>query len=140
VRIYYKTPSVLVTDEVIHVDGRPARRIATLDSLYVVEVRLPMAPRWTDPRSGQAVVTTLASFAVAIHDLTSGAGAPFLLPALVLGVGGLAFLVVGRNAGTVGELWAVTCTGNVCLFRSRNRDTIVQIRRAVTDALEGRRP
>lgn len=143
-RIYYKTPFALVTDEVIQVDGRPTRRIASLDSLYVVEVRQAPDPQWTDRRSGQAVVTTLTSLVVAVHDVMSGGGTPLLVPATAFAVGALAVIAgsrsaVGRNGGTVGELWALTCTGPVCLFRSRNRETIAQIRHAVADARAGRR-
>lgn len=87
------------------------------------------------------MVTALASVAVMVHDLASGVGPLLLVPALSFGIAALVAAVVGggRDAGAVTELWAVTRAGHVCLFRSRNRDAVAEVRSAVVDARRRRR-
>jgi hypothetical protein len=137
-RIYYRTASVLVTEQVLHVRGRPPLRIDGFMDLYVVNVRGTETPQWTLRRTWPAIVAVPACIIVAVHDLVSGGEAPLLVPAVVLVVCAVILVVNGRNTDPVSELWAVTGSGHVCLFRSRDRQTFGQIRRAVLRAREGR--
>jgi hypothetical protein len=137
---YYKTALVLVTGEVISVSGQPPCRIADIDALYVVKVRELQVRRWTLRRSGPAVVTALTSSGVAIQDLVAAPGTALVMPALALAIGALASLASDLRGGTVSELWAITGAGCVRLFRSRNRATVAQVRRAVAEARRGCRP
>ena len=137
-RIYYRTASVLVTEQVFQASGRPPWRIDEFDQIYVVNVRGDEAPRWTLRRLWPAAVVVVACTLVVVHDLVAGPGAPLVVPALVLVASAIALIVSGRSTDSISELWAVTGAGHVCLFRSRDKQTFGQIQRAVARAWEGR--
>lgn len=138
-RIYYQTASVLITEQEFRVKGRPPWRIDDFDDMYVVDVRETEPPQWRLRRIWPATVVILAGSVVAVHDLVGGGGAPLFVPAVVLVVCAGVLIGGGRNTGSISELWAVTEAGHVCLFRSRDKRTFDQIRRAVVRARESGR-
>jgi hypothetical protein len=140
VRVYYRAGSVLVTGTTFQVTGRPPRRIAEFNDVYVVNVRGAESPRWTVHRRWPVLVVVAACVAVAVHDVTSGRGTPLLVPAIVLLVCAVTVLVTGRGTDSIDELWAVTGKGHVCLLRSRDKRTFGQIRRALVRAREDGSP
>lgn len=137
-RIYYRAGPVLVTESLFHVTGRPPLRIDEFDDMYIVNVRESESSRGFVRRMWPALVAVAACVAVSVHDTVAGGGL-LLVPATVLMVS-TAMLLAGRHAPAWSrELWAVTGTGHVCLFRSGDRRTFDQVRRAVIRAREAAR-
>jgi hypothetical protein len=138
VRTFYQTLSVRVTEQSFQVRGRPPRRIDDLRELYIVDVRGAESPQRTLGRTWPAMAVVVACVVVAGWDLASGRQPSLLVPAVILLVSAIMLILTARTTDSISELWAITETGHVCLFRSRDRHVFGQVRRAVERARESR--
>jgi peptidoglycan/LPS O-acetylase OafA/YrhL len=135
-RIYYRSGSVLVTERVFKVSGRPPWQLAEFADMYVVNFRGIEYSRWTARRLWPTALAVLACAVVAVDGMVGGGGAPLLVPAAVLAACAVIVLLGGRTTESISELWAITDAGHICLFRSRDKRMFDQVRRAVVRARE----
>jgi hypothetical protein len=137
-RTFYRSESVLVTDEFFRIRGTPDRAVAIskIDHVYAVSTRTHLAMsvlvRRLYPASallGIAVVAVVNEIAFRKPDLRHIIQGTLLIAAACL-------LMYPWQFNRSLELWAVVGGERVCLYRSTDRQTFYQIHRALRRAQE----
>jgi hypothetical protein len=138
-RIYYRSPSVLVTDRFVKVTGAAKRSVSIgrLDHVYVVDAATGLPRGFLLRRLWLAAIGMTIAVGVAVHNLIYGLSGPLLVSAIALVTCGAVLLAVPARARPVRELWAVIDhDGHVCLYSSTDRHEFGQVYRAVVRAIE----
>jgi hypothetical protein len=136
-RTFYRSSSVLVTEQYFRVRGVPERvvPIRHIDRLYLTSTRTRVSSNTLARRLYQAGTITAVAIVTAIDDMVSrDRGLAVAVPAILM-ITAVSLLLRPR-VDRVAELWAVVGPRRVCLFRSSDQQVIGQLHRAVTRARE----
>lgn len=135
-RVYYRGPTVLVTDQGITVTDpfQHRVRIEKLDHLYAVRANLHIPRSYLLRRLWPISIAMAISILAVAFNPVSGRTGPFVASAVALAICGMSLLAIPGRTQPVNELWAVVDGRHVCLFRSADRQTFGQVQRAVARA------
>jgi hypothetical protein len=140
-RVYYRSSSVLVTDQAIEIRGTHSRTIAidAIDHVYVVSSETRVPRRLVLSRLWPTLCATAILALCSVEDPPHGARMWLLVATAALLIGGLGLIIAPARTHPVHELWVVTNGSHSCLLRHPDRQLFGQLLRAVTRAREHHR-